>query len=380
MSDVQRPVPAGKKYTSGLSSDRRPQDRHYISAGLTEGAALNRQYTSRRLTEVGAVDLQQSTSARVTQVGAPDLQSTSARVTQVGAPDRQYTSRRATEVGALDRQFTSRSPAVGVPDRQYTSRSTEVRALDRQYTADAEARLRLPDWQYISGREAGFALWARPVMPMVGFLALAAAVLSGCAGELPPPVLRAITPASFDEGRTPALLVEVEAVLPFRADHDGQQVELDERLRLRIGESEVEAPLAVAPGQWQVVAPFDLRAGVHDAVVTLGDGRSASLAGAVQVREVVLPDGFTIDPIGPQRRGVPFAVTIRATGAAAPAFTGSVRISTNRGTVTPELSDPFVGGVLTQSVTLGQVGNDNVISIEGPRGLVASSNPFRVNP
>lgn len=193
-------------------------------------------------------------------------------------------------------------------------------------------------------------------------------------------MIRAVTPSTFDEGSASPLLVQVDAVLPFRADHDDRQLGVDEHLRVRIGDREVEAPLASAPGQWQVVAPLDLAPGVHDVGVTLGDGRSALLPRAVQVLAVVLPEGFELDPIPSQRRNVPFSITVRATGSNGPSFNGAVRLSTNRGVISPQMSEPFVNGVLTQSVTLNQVGFDVVISVQGPRGLVARSNAFPVFP
>jgi hypothetical protein len=203
---------------------------------------------------------------------------------------------------------------------------------------------------------------------------------AACSGPLPDPVVRSVTPSTFDQGQVPLLVVEVEAQLPFHADHGERVLTVDDSLRVRVGGLQAFAASAAAPGVWEVTAPFELGPGTHDLEVELADGRRGSLAEAVTVREVVLPDGFVIDPIGEQRRGVPFPITVRATGPAAPAFAGSVRLSTNRGGISPTLSAPFTEGVLTEQVTLNQVGNDLVVIVEGPGGVTASSNAFRVTP
>ncbi len=204
----------------------------------------------------------------------------------------------------------------------------------------------------------------------------------GCGGDLPPPTLRAVSPSTFDQGQAPVLLLELDAALPLLADHRLKTVAVDETITVRVGTSTepVWVPLATSPGLWHAPAPFGLQVGQHDVEVTLADGRSALLPEAVTVREVSLPDGFSIDPVGAQRRGVPFTLTVRATGPASGSFAGVVSFSINRGNMTPAVSEPFVAGVLTQEVTVGSVGDDTVITVQDAEGHFGASNGFRVNP
>ena len=62
-------------------------------------------------------------------------------------------------------------------------------------------------------------------------------------------------------------------------------------------------------------------------------------------------------------------------------FTGTVNLSTTAGTITPATSANFTAGVLTQSVTVTQVGVNRTISaIDNVSGKVGISNTFTVNP
>jgi hypothetical protein len=111
--------------------------------------------------------------------------------------------------------------------------------------------------------------------------------------------------------------------------------------------------------------------------VTLGDGRTAVRPGGLTVVEGEWPEGYSIDPIGPQRRLVPFTLTVRATGASAAAFRGNVRLETGAGgSIGPRLSEPFVDGVLTQQVVVDSIQSDVIIRVTDIAGHVGTSNTF----
>ena len=205
---------------------------------------------------------------------------------------------------------------------------------------------------------------------------------TGCGGDLPPPTLRAVSPSAWDQGQAPVLFLELDAVLPLVADHGRKTVVLDESIRVGVGghEPQVVVSFASAPGQWEAPMPVGLPPGTHAVEVTLADGRSARLPDAVTIREATMPEGFTIDPVADQRRGVPFTLTVRATGPAAETYSGVVQLSLNQGSMTPNVSENFVAGVLAQEVTVGSVGEGIILSVDDGSGHRAQSNPFRVRP
>jgi hypothetical protein len=115
----------------------------------------------------------------------------------------------------------------------------------------------------------------------------------------------------------------------------------------------------------------------YDVKVTLGDGRTAVRPGGLRVVEGEWPEDYSIDPIGVQRRLVPFTVTVRATGAHAAAFRGNVRLETGAGgSIGPRVSEPFVDGVLTQQVVVDSIQSDVALRVTDLAGHVGTSNTF----
>jgi hypothetical protein len=87
--------------------------------------------------------------------------------------------------------------------------------------------------------------------------------------------------------------------------------------------------------------------------------------------------------IGTQAAGTAFNIKITARDAGnstVTAFTGTVNLTTNAGTITPTVSASFVNGVVTQSVTLNLSGINRTITATQTGGsATGTSNTFTVN-
>ena len=80
-------------------------------------------------------------------------------------------------------------------------------------------------------------------------------------------------------------------------------------------------------------------------------------------------------------RGVPFLLVLHAEGPQAASFQGMVTLSINKGTITPSVAGPFVGGMATVLVVLEvPAGPSVVITATDDQGHQGSSHPFWVRP
>lgn len=201
-------------------------------------------------------------------------------------------------------------------------------------------------------------------------------LLLGCQ-DWPEPVIRSVSPSEMRASEATALALDAELILPTTVDYSQGTLEVDTRVSVRIGTLDVPT-LAVSPeGVISTRVPSVLAPGSYDVKVTLGDGRTAVRPGGLTVVEGEWPEGYSIDPIGPQRRLEPFTLTVRATGANAPSFRGNVRLETGAGgSIGPRVSEPFVDGVLTQQVVVDSVQSDVVIRVTDIAGHVGTSNTF----
>lgn len=213
----------------------------------------------------------------------------------------------------------------------------------------------------------------RPALATLVFVALAA-----CDGTLPDPRIESITPNEITQGEAPSLTVQTNAVFPYSVDYGSESAEVVPRFVLRIGTAPLDAARLNGDGSITGGAPFGLPAGTYDVTLELSDGRNAARYAAFVVKPGVFPDGFTIDPIADQVRGQPFAITLRAYGANAAAFTGSVQFSASYGTVMPSVSGPFQDGVRTEQITLTTPSDNMILSVTDAAGHIAQSNAFRV--
>jgi hypothetical protein len=205
----------------------------------------------------------------------------------------------------------------------------------------------------------------------------AALLLLTACQDWPEPVIRSVSPSEMRASEATALTVEARLILPATIDYDKGTLEVDTRTSVHIGTLEVPT-LAISPeGVISTRVPSVLAPGSYDVKVTLGDGRTAVRPGGLTVVEGEWPEGYSIDPIGPQRRLEPFTLTVRATGAGAAAFRGNVRLEIGAsGTIGPRVSEPFVEGVLTQQVVVNSVQSDVVIRVTDIAGHVGTSSTF----
>ncbi|WPB79604.1 hypothetical protein KYC5002_10665 [Archangium violaceum] len=195
--------------------------------------------------------------------------------------------------------------------------------------------------------------------------------------DWPEPVIHSVSPPEMRASESTELAIDAKLILPAAVDYSKGTLEVDTRVSVRVGPLDVPT-LAVSPeGVVSTRVPSVLAPGSYDVKVTLGDGRTAVRPGGLTVVEGEWPEGYSIDPIGPQRRLVPFTLTVRATGAGAAAFRGNVRLETGVGsTVGPRVSEPFVDGVLTQQVVVDSTQADMAIRVTDIAGHVATSNTF----
>jgi hypothetical protein len=178
---------------------------------------------------------------------------------------------------------------------------------------------------------------------------------------------------------------------------------------LLIGEQEVTITRVEQDGTLLANVPGSLSAGPQDVRLELGDGNGSlsehgltvlPLPPELESRTVdggpenpqpeepghgggegkePLVTGLRIDRISEQVRGVPFTITLRAEGPEAALFEGQVQLSTNKGRVEPNLSNPFSKGVRQEQVVIYKQGGNVVLTVRVGRHIIAQSNPFKVS-
>lgn len=203
-------------------------------------------------------------------------------------------------------------------------------------------------------------------------------LFTGCS-DWPEPVIRSITPAQMVASQTTAVEVRADLPLPTTVDYADGTASVDAAAVLRIGRQELGSGVYPKDGVFTVEVPTVFEPGSYDVTITLEDGRQAILPQGFTVSEGAWPEGYTIDPVGPQRRLVPFDVTIRATGANAASFRGNVRLEVPAGaSVGPALSGQFVDGVLTQQVVINTTRAEELLIVTDVAGNRSTSNTFQV--
>lgn len=216
---------------------------------------------------------------------------------------------------------------------------------------------------------------------------------------LPEPSILSVAPDKVARGDPSALLVKVNAVLPFSVDYgDASAQPLQSALTVRLGDQEVDVPFASADGTLIVPVPTTLELGEYAIQVALADGREGQREHAFSV---VLPstmvghpddkdaprpqepeekEGLQIDPIGDQVRDVPFHITVRATGRKARGFEAPVSLRASHGQLVTVTPGTVANGVLQQQVALSTPGGRLYLMVEDAHGNRGLSNPFRVRP
>lgn len=210
-------------------------------------------------------------------------------------------------------------------------------------------------------------------------LAACLLILSSCQ-DWPDPVIRSVTPSEMVASEATTLAIDTRLPLPMGVDYATGEIEADTRVTLTVGT--LTAPtltvLDISPqGVITARVPSELAEGSYDVKLELGDGRTAELPGGLTVVQGQWPDGYSFDPIAQKQRLAPFTVTVRATGANAASFRGTVRFGASAGaTIRPRVSDPFVDGVLTQEVVVDSASSNVIISVSDIDGNRGTSNEF----
>lgn len=210
-------------------------------------------------------------------------------------------------------------------------------------------------------------------------VSIAALVLLASCQDWPELVIHSVSPPEMRASEATALEIDAELPLPTKVDYAKGTLEVDTRVSVSIGTLEVPTLAIAHGGVISTRVPSVLAPGSYDVKVTLGDGRTAVRPGGLTVVEGEWPEGYSIDPIAPQQRLVPFTLTVRATGANAAAFRGNVRLETGAGSsIGPRVSEPFVDGVLTQQVVVDSIQSSVIIRVTDVAGHVGTSNTFTV--
>jgi hypothetical protein len=208
-------------------------------------------------------------------------------------------------------------------------------------------------------------------------VSIATLLLLAACQDWPEPVIRSVSPSEMRASEATMLALDAELPLPTVVDYGKGTLEVDTRVSVSLGTLEVPALAVSSEGVISTRVPSMLAPGRYDVKVTLGDGRTAVRPGGLTVVEGEWPEGYSIDPIGPQQRLVPFTLTVRATGANAAVFRGNVRLDTGAGgAIGPRVSEPFVDGVLTQQVVVDSIQSSVVIRVTDIAGHVGTSNTF----
>jgi hypothetical protein len=179
------------------------------------------------------------------------------------------------------------------------------------------------------------------------------------------------------------LTVDLDATPPPRFDYGSSTAELSTSARVSIGGQDFQILQVTNQGKRLVVElPPGLPVGPKDLQVKFADGREAAFASGFEVTPALDIIGLSIDPITTQVRLRPFTIRIRVAGPDAELFKGRVKLSTNRGSISPTVSGPFTGGgILMQEVVIDDTGGANLaITAEDYAGHSATSNDFRLNP
>jgi hypothetical protein len=208
-------------------------------------------------------------------------------------------------------------------------------------------------------------------------------VLCACgSSELPLPSIKSIAPPSMAANESILLTVDLDASPPARLDYGKSSAELLTSAKVSIGDRQFDVLQVEEQGKRLFVElPSGLPVGPQELRVTFSDGRQAVFASGFEITPALDITGLFIYPIGPQVRLKSFTIRIQMQGPDAELFQGRVKLSTNKGNITPTVTGPFQQGVRTQEVVMDDAGGSNVtITAEDYAGHSAISADFRLSP
>ncbi len=220
----------------------------------------------------------------------------------------------------------------------------------------------------------------------------------------PPPNIVSIEPEEVVSGETAVISLKLDAPLPVKVDY-GHGTATLLTPTLRVGGQEVTILRVEQDGTLQASVPGSLSAGQQDVRLEMGDGSASVSEQGLMVLPTppvitprsadggptdpdadptegrdLLVTGVRIEPIPDQVRGVPFSITLRAEGPEAALFEGQVQLSSSKGRISPNLSNPFRQGVRQEQVVIDdKQGGNVVLTVRAGKTIVAQSNPFKVS-
>jgi hypothetical protein len=216
------------------------------------------------------------------------------------------------------------------------------------------------------------------------------ALVFACACEpepivLPAPRILSITPQTQTAIESKTVTVKLDQEPRFLVNYGERTVEQLDWPTLRIGPQAVPLTTYLGHGQYQGTVAEGLEAGIYDIQVTLPDGREASLAGAYEVKPAL---NYWFESVDNQVQGVPFLVTIRATGTNAAQYEGFVTVSVLKNeldgsnpTILTTTCGPFVNTTCRARLTIDTPGSLFLVRAadDNPNNSPAHSNAFRVD-
>ena len=226
----------------------------------------------------------------------------------------------------------------------------------------------------------------RRVLPILVALVFACACEPESPDVLPTPRILSITPRSQTAIESKRVTVQLDAEPRFLVNYADRSVQQLDRPTLRIGPQSVPLDTYLGHGQYQGTVAEGLEAGTYDIQVDLQDGRVASLAKAYEVKPAL---NYWFELLDDQVQGVPFLVTINATGTNAERYEGFVTVSVLKNeldgsnpTILTTTCGPFANATCRARLTLDTPGNLFLIRAadDNPNNSPAFSNAFRVAP
>lgn len=214
-------------------------------------------------------------------------------------------------------------------------------------------------------------------------MAVLSLVLLACgSSELPLPSVVSVAPPSMAANESILLTVELDTAPPFIIDYGQSSAEILNSAQVSIGGQEFEISQVENQGTRLIVAiPPGLPVGPQEFKVKFADGRQATFESGFEVKPPLNITGMLIYPIASQVRLKPFSIRIQMQGPDAELFQGRVKLSANRGNITPTVSDPFERGLRIQEVVMDDTGGSNVtITAEDYAGHSVTSADFRLGP
>lgn len=217
---------------------------------------------------------------------------------------------------------------------------------------------------------------------------LVAVTFAAChTGSHPAPAPSSMQPAHTVEGRAVDVTIKGEHFAPraFTDLETAANSRTDAGFRARLGTTTLRQVRLQADGSLSAVVPEGLAPGVYDLTVIDPWDHEGLLSAAFRVVAVKELDevvaGFRIEPIGPQKAGVPFDVSISAIdsdGGEVAYFNGPLTLTDLTGTAVPQKIGYLAYGRWTGKVQVDAAHLADVLTVRDDNGREGRSNAFAI--